>query len=721
MRQRLPRRGRFEALVLLALTALTVSVVAVSQFALPRGLRRAVNLRGASQAYTHQIAGYILVPEDGPYRLAIVSSGPSRLALNDNLIATVADPGGEAIADQAVPAGIQRLTIHYTPTGRPAFARPELRWTRSTDPPVSVPDDALAPRRLRPAEWTLRRWLPALAIALGVAWAGVVLWSVGRSFRRWFDTHYVADPGSGRVLTTLVALTLALHAYPLWWGLPVFWGQDELEPIDILIGWRERFANGWHTKYPPLQMYFLTALYLPLLGLQQLGLVPSNDPTLFPTFAVIGRTLTILMSVGTTMLVYLCGRLVSTPRAAGLSALTWTLVLPLTYYAKLANLDVPYTFWFALSLVAYIRAAASGAVRDFVLFGASAAAAVATKDQAYGLYLFPALHLAWTRLQYEIRGSSRLPRAFDRPLLAGTAAGILVFALAHNLVFNWQGFQEHVRIITGGASQNYRMIDSWSADGQAWLLAQTIGQIAWSMSVPGTLLVCAGLFVAWRDRASDARRLWTLTLPALSYYVTFIAVVGYVYDRFVLPLCLPLAVFAGYGIDKLWKYPWLGWKTAGVAALFVYMTWRTASIDLLMAADRRYAAEQWLRARLPRGAEIGVLEWHQMLPRLDGFRIVILSGPPPANGPRPETLVITGGYPKRYAPGGIENRWYESALRGEQGYRVALRLVEQPPLALLGYERPFREMDTRFTILPKVSPEIIVFVRESASPEGKVP
>ncbi len=699
---------------------MSAAVAAIGFFALPRGLRPALNVRGASQAYTHQIAGYIHIPADGPYRLAIASVGRSRLAVDDRLVASVNDKGQPERAAEEVPAGVHRITIHYTAAPPRAYSRPELRWSHGGGAFVRVPSASLAPRRLRPIEWHGRVWLSLAAVALSFCWIALAIWVAARWFGTWIARFAIGERVADPVFMLLLALTLLLHAYPLWWGLPIVWAQDELEPVDVLIGLRERFAGGWHMKYPPLQLYLMSVAYVPVFGFIGAGVLESGEPAVYTTLIVINRALTVAMSVGTTALAYVCGRMLAGPRAGALGALVWCLVLPLTYYAKLANLDVPYTFWFALSLVGYIRAVTHGAVRDLVLFGGSAAAAVVTKDQAYGLYLLPALHIAWTRLRAAGDGLSAAARTLgDRALLAGTAAGIIVFAAAHNVVFNWSGFHEHVKLITGGASSDYRMVDSLSLGGQGWLLARTLEQVGWSMSIPGALIAIAGIAAAIRGRTGESRRLLTLFVPAISYYVTFIAVVGYVYDRFLLPICLVLAIFAGSWLDRVWPPGARQWKTAAVLVLFVFMSWRTSSIDLLMGADRRYAADDWLRTNLPAGSLVAVLEWRQMLPVLSGFRVVTLPGPPDATSDsRPDTLVVSGGYTKRFAAGGPEAEWYDAALRGERGYRVALRLEKQPALAIVARERAFQEMDTQFTILPKVSPEIVVLVRYPYADEG---
>ena len=76
--------------------------------------------------------------------------------------------------------------------------------------------------------------------------------------------------------------------------------------------------------------------------------------------------------------------------AAALAAWLTLAILPLTYYAKTVNLDVPYVFWLTLSLLFFARLFnARPKPADFFLFTLFAVVAVCTKDQAYGFYVLP--------------------------------------------------------------------------------------------------------------------------------------------------------------------------------------------------------------------------------------------------------------------------------------------------------------------------------------------
>lgn len=106
--------------------------------------------------------------------------------------------------------------------------------------------------------------------------------------------------------------------------------------------------------------------------------------------------------------------------------------LPFVFYAKLANVDAPYVFWFAWSHgVLHAHRHARTRCRRAVV-RATAATAVETKDQAYGFFVLPVLHLALTR---------------RRVLPIAIAGGLAAFLLESNVLFTGRGFVEHIRAV----------------------------------------------------------------------------------------------------------------------------------------------------------------------------------------------------------------------------------------------------------------------------------
>jgi hypothetical protein len=207
-----------------------------------------------------------------------------------------------------------------------------------------------------------------------------------------------------------------------------------------------------------------------------------------------------------------------------------------------------------------------------------------------------------------------------------------------------------------------------------------------------------------------------LLLPAVSYYVAFIAVVGYSYDRFMIPVCLVLSIFAGAAIDAAWPPAAARWRTAALAAVLVYMALRTTSIDVMMAADGRYFVEDWIRANVPAGTRIGVFEHQDVLPRLPDYTTMPLLKPL-ADLPvhRPEYLLLTDNYLTRVTEASPERALYGRLLAGREGYDLVLQHQARMPFAILALEPRFRHPDGSFTTLHKVNP-VVSLLRRRDSP-----
>ena len=183
----------------------------------------------------------------------------------------------------------------------------------------------------------------------------------------WGVRKYVRDlvqDGASRLvkagLTTTLLVTWALAASAMTWGLPDSrgWAPDELMPFSVIDGLTAGFSDGWHSvpPYPPLHFYLLAIVLLPFQITAHLGLTDlSSEQTYFAMF-LLQRSVSGVLAVATIYLVYLCGRQLHDSRAAGIgSALLVASMPPFIYYASLANVDVPYTFWLTFSLLHYIQ------------------------------------------------------------------------------------------------------------------------------------------------------------------------------------------------------------------------------------------------------------------------------------------------------------------------------------------------------------------------------
>lgn len=473
------------------------------------------------------------------------------------------------------------------------------------------------------------------------------------------------------VLLLLLAASLALNAWGIDWGLPSphGWALDEVLPASVLDGMRRRFSDGWHEKYPPLHYYVLAAAYAPVLAAQGLGAGRPVPAGAYNQLFLIGRAVSLLMGAATVLFVYLCGRELFDRRASLLSASLVALMVPFVFYAKLANLDVPYVFWWMVSLLFLLRCLKRHHRRDYLLFAMTAVLAVCTKDQAYGLYVLTVPLLLVARWRGHRGGFGR-----DVLLTAGLAA--LLFLALHNVVWNADGFRAHFALITGQASRDFQEFTSdWR--GHLALLARTASDVGFTLGAPALVACLAGLVAAGREP-----RLLALLVPGLSYYLFFVAVVRYSYDRFTIPLGILLAFFGGRFLAQA-----RGIARAAVAALFVYGLARALSVGLLMTNDSRYVAEAWLRQHAGTESLVGAVGPPEHLPRLDGLRWRTV-------GPRaerlekirPDYLVINADYGRRATEGTGEREFYTRLQEEQLGYRLAYEYRFASPLVLLDTE-----------------------------------
>jgi len=525
--------------------------------------------------------------------------------------------------------------------------------------------------------------------------------------------------GHGLALAAVLGASVVLDAWGLGWGLAgdYSWAPDELLPSAVRVGLDQHFSHGWHEKYGPFHFAVLAASYEPALLARRVGLIHADGPDLDRILAVIGRLVSLLMATGTVWLVARLGRELGDRWAGILAAALIACSAPFVYYAKTANLDEPYLFWFALSLLFYVRLLDRHRMRDYVLFAASAAAAIATKDQAYGLYVLTVpVVVAALHAHRRAQGDGRLLATLVDPrLVIAAGVGLLVLLVLDNVILNPEGFLAHLRVIAGPASYPFRMFPN-DLSGHLALLRQTVRHLAFAMGLPALLVCAAGVAAALARPRAHARWLFLL-VPAVSYVATFLHVVLYEYDRFVLPLCLVLALFGGWLLARGLRSGAPLRTAAAVLAVAVlsYSLLYAASVDRLLTHDSRYAVERWLASNVPPEALVGAVGPLEYLPRLGGRHWRRL-GPSVARlvQVHPDYVMVNADYAARADPGTGERELYDALFAGRLGYRLALRERTPPGWSLIDPASLARDGPDRiFSNLDKVDPEICVFLRAS--------
>jgi hypothetical protein len=651
--------------------------------------------------------GSFVTVRGGAYTFATVSDGGSWVYIDQRLVVDNRGPhpAQPAAGFATLSRGVHEIFIQYLHNGyAPSFElswardggalEPVPAWTLSTkhrEFPRSLVSAALR-RALRAASWL---WLATFAVVAGLALTALVRWAIGR----------LRDDRSSQILAGIVLGSLVLNVVGIWWGVPSLWMGDEITPKAVLIGLSQHFAGGWWDRYPPLQFYVLSAAFSPVVMLRSLHWIQVTDATQDAALLILGRLVSVLYGLGIVIGVYLCGEQAFGKRAGLFAAGMVALLSIFIFYSKAANPEVPYVFWFTASLVFYLRFIRTLALRDVIWCAVCATFAVCTKDQAVALYLcVPAtiVHRLWQSNRAR-RVRHALGRAIlDRRLTLAGLTSVTIFIVIHNIPFNATGVIRHIREITGVGSVLYRVVEPTAAGRFALVeLTGALNQETWGW--PFWIASLIGLVIALRETNSRRPAVW-LALVMVAYYVGFIDVLLYNYDRYLLPLCIVQALFGGVAFDRLlrWEHPpTKAWRAGLVVGLFGYTLVYAGMVDMLMMRDSRYPTEQWLRQHLRADDLVGNAFPAVVGPRLADFNHVELSTVDDLKRWAPGYFVLNADYARAVPLDTPTGRMVAGLQAQKLGYRLAFRYRSPTPWSWLPW--PHRDLAGPRLDLPVVS------------------
>jgi 4-amino-4-deoxy-L-arabinose transferase-like glycosyltransferase len=436
---------------------------------------------------------------------------------------------------------------------------------------------------------------------------------------------FVASP-----LAWVLAAMFVLDVVGITWGLPSSdaWDNDGVAPRDFLSGLFESFAPGRFYVYPPVHLALLALITLPIsvVGVIKAPSLAISDlvrelihPSYMTAFSCAARATSVVMALGIVYAVAKITEEIHGRRAGVCAAAVCAVNASLTYYAHTSNLDVPYAFWSALALLAFVRGIARSEPRRFRHAAVLMALAVATKDQAYALFLItiPAAIALWLTMD---------PRARSRTLAreCATAAFITVALILFldGALFNPSGFGARIRFLLGPASQDFvQYASSWR--GRAGVLADVVSHFDRYYPLPFALLALAGLVIHVRRTSSERARLVAGLVPLFaiaSFTVAFNCVARRTDHRFVLPQSILIAFYAGVALDGLLVAARS--KTARFAlqltasVAFAVALFACISVDANLLLDPRYDAEAWLSSHVAAGDTVETYGLNVYMPRI---------------------------------------------------------------------------------------------------------
>ena len=659
--------------------------------------------------------GFITIPLSGTYTFRTVSDDGSWLYVRGREVIV---NGGQHSASEAhgtidLARGVSPIFIRYSQDGGDcAF---ELGWSRNGGPFQPVPPWALLTERAwygRVLAGRVTRYaFIVMAGASCLAVAGLFLgWAIRTGRRLLGVPRDGTDPAFGWVLL----LSVLLNGWGIWWAMPNQrgWAPDELVPPDVLAAFRLLFSHGWAGKYPPFHYMVLSAADSPILLLSWLGLVNLDATVPHVSLALIGRLVSVACGAATISLVQRCGLELYGRRGAMFAALTAALTLPFAYHSKIATLDVPYLFWFAVSLLAYIRILRSHARRDYLLFALSAALAGCTKDQAWALFALTALAIVAARWQrWRQIGGPAVAVVFDGTTVRAVALGVMTFLVADNLLFNFGGFVHHVRIVFGmpGALDLHEF--PATVGGELRMAWRAIQEMRYMFGWPLAIIVAVAVFRGIADASTKPALRWLL-VPAVSYYVVFLAPVRFIVDRYLMPITLVLALFAGWWLERFLA-PGASARRARLALVwtaFAYSALYVAAVDYQMTFDSRYTLTRWLHAHARPDQVIGSLGPFEYVTLADGFRWQSIESVDDVAALQPAFIVLNADQVPHSS--GQMQALHESLLNGHAGYQLVWRF-RAPWLPLPGLHPDLGAAPRRglrdFSDLNMINPTVEVF------------
>jgi hypothetical protein len=298
---------------------------------------------------------------------------------------------------------------------------------------------------------------------------------------------------------------------------------------------------------------------------------------------------------------------------------------------------------------------------------------------------------------------------------SAAGAALLTLVGAYNLIFNASGFVDRLtrlHAVVGPAGHAFRMFPA-TLTGQWSLAVATATQLGLMLGVGGVVFVMVG-GVAIARGAAPRPPAW-FALAAASYYCALIMPIGFIYDRFLLPLAPLLAVPAGIGLVTLLDVrtgPVLRRVARAFAAILVVsLLWRAVSVDAMLITDSRYAAELWLRDHVRPDDLVATIGEPIYLPRLPGPHQSITPDISVVLQLQPQFIVVNADYLPRFAGRANVEGWL-LWLQSLGGYRELYRVKTRLWWSALNWDSRFTDRrEDGFTNLDKANPEIVIFGR----------
>lgn len=424
--------------------------------------------------------------------------------------------------------------------------------------------------------------------------------------REWREA---SDLRASRMALAVVLIAAAvLRFWAIHRGIPYAVQVDEPEIVERAVNMMRSGSLDPHFfDYPGLSIYLqLVVSILRFISGAISGEWYSLAQASGGSFYLWGRIVTASFGVATVLVVYQAGMRWGARHALLASGLM--AVLPLhVRYAHYVLTDTPLTFFVALTFLLSLVAHERGTLRSFVIAGAAAGLAAATKYNG-GVALIMPLLACWMTVPLQ-------PGRLKAAIAAIAASGLAFLLFAPYTILDLPAFLDNFARL----ANQYRV----AVVGESLWVLYFKYLVRHTFGWPALLLALGGMGLGIvRMVRGPGRVRWTLAVVFPLVYYTMLTTQKIVFARYLLPLTPMLCVLAAAGVVsgvsllRRYEIPRAA-RTALIAALTIAALLPPALIAV--TGDRELAKEStvdqaysWILQNIPAGANI-VLERRALL------------------------------------------------------------------------------------------------------------
>jgi hypothetical protein len=454
-----------------------------------------------------------------------------------------------------------------------------------------------------------------------------------------YDIKKELTDRENKPLVGILSLAVAIYLIGIHWGLPntATWQVDSLAPFRPLKGMFSLYSFGYFHKYPFVHSFILSVLNFPIVAAYGIIYLLNGgvlDPTLFSeailnskTLATIltleDRLVSVIMALGLIFNVFLITKKLFNRQSGFFAALFILLNQAINHNAHVAKVEIPLLFWATLTIYALIWAIETEEKKYYIYSALFSGFSYGSKDQGYAFFILPfLLVIIMAPLYKDLKLRKWNQKYWTENLLWFVLAFLGCLIIVENLVLNWSGFLLRIEHLTGDAgfrSASYPV----TFLGYMGMLWDSFIQLNALITPVIVLFLGVGLVFIIKEKKFG----FFYTLPlwvCLSFFLTFLMIIRQTGPRFIAPLAVFMAPYAGWGASKVYKKG----KIIILILLLIPLV-NTLLINYSMLSDPRYEMTKYMKEIMVEGDS---LEYYSTLAHLplfpEGVEIRSIKSPP---------------------------------------------------------------------------------------------